>query len=196
MLSRLAGQRRAFATIGGRCSAAHAEILRRIRAEKLYRPITPSWREFCRDHMSISRRQADRLIALLVRFGPAYFELAEFVGITPEQYAVIEPVIQEGRLRSNGESISLVPENSAELVAAVHNILADAAPAAPRPPLSRCDRLPRIVARGRTLISQLRSCYDEASSEADRDQVLDALIYLSNALRDLDPSLPTVPRGA
>jgi len=194
-LGRLLGQRRAFSAVGGRCSAAHAELLRRIRSEKLYRPVAESWREFCRGHLSISRRHADRLIALLERFGSAYFELAQFVGITPEQYAVIEPLIREGRLQSNGESISLVPENSAELEAAVHNILADAAPDAPRPALSRIDRLARIVARGRTLVSQLRSLYNEASSDADRDLVLNALIYLSNALRDLDPSLPSSPRG-
>src|ERR1022692_2223167 len=73
-LGRLLGQRRAFGAVAGRCSAAHAHLLRRIRQEKLYRPIAPSWRAFCSAHLALSRRHADRLIALLNRFGPAHFE--------------------------------------------------------------------------------------------------------------------------
>src|ERR1035437_6977939 len=35
-LGRLLGQRRAFGAVAGRCSAAHAQLLRRMRDEKLY----------------------------------------------------------------------------------------------------------------------------------------------------------------
>ena len=85
-LGRLLGQRRAFAAVGGRCSAAHAQLLRRIRDEKLYRAVAPSWRRFCGTHLAISCRHADRLIALLNRFGPTYFEISQLVGLSPRQY--------------------------------------------------------------------------------------------------------------
>src|ERR1035437_1917104 len=70
-LGRLLGQRRAFGAVAGRCSAAHAQLLRRIRQEKLYRSVAPSWRAFCGAHLAISRRHADHLISLLNRFGPS-----------------------------------------------------------------------------------------------------------------------------
>ena len=71
-LGRLLGQRRAFGAVAGRCSAAHAQLLR-IREEKLYRPVAPSWRAFCGAHLALSRRHADHLISLLNRFGPIYY---------------------------------------------------------------------------------------------------------------------------
>src|SRR5260370_42623561 len=79
-LGRLLGQRRAFGAIGGRCSAAHAQLLRRIRDEKLYLRIAPSWRVFCGTYLAITRCHADRLIAMLNRFGPVYFEISQLIG--------------------------------------------------------------------------------------------------------------------
>src|ERR1035437_6831131 len=82
-LGRLLGQRRPFGAVAGRCSAAHAQLLRRIRDEKLYRPLTPSWRAFCSVYLALSRRHADRLIGLLNRFGPVYFEFSQLAGVSP-----------------------------------------------------------------------------------------------------------------
>ena len=73
-LGRLLGQRRAFAAVAGRCSAAHAQLLRRIHDEKLYLPHAATWEEFCGPNLAVSRRHADRLISLLNRFGPIYFD--------------------------------------------------------------------------------------------------------------------------
>ena len=53
-LGRLLGQRRVFAAVGGRCSAAHAQLLRRIHDEKLYLAIAPSWRAFCGTYLAIT----------------------------------------------------------------------------------------------------------------------------------------------
>src|ERR1035437_1877347 len=89
-LGRLLGQRRAFAAVGGRCSAAHAQLLRRIHDEKLYRAVAPSWRTFCGTHLATPCRHADRLIALLNRFGPTYFEISQLVGLSPRQYLAIQ----------------------------------------------------------------------------------------------------------
>ena len=90
-LARLLGQRRAFAAVAGRCSAAHAQLLRRIHDEKLYLPYAPTWEAFCGPNLAISRRHADKLIALLNRFGPIYFELSQLIGLSPQQYLAIEP---------------------------------------------------------------------------------------------------------
>src|SRR5260370_12435683 len=69
-LGRVLGQRRAFVALGGRCSAAHAELLRRVRDEKLYLAIAPSWPAFCGSHLTISRPHADSLIAPLTPSAP------------------------------------------------------------------------------------------------------------------------------
>src|SRR5450432_3993161 len=88
-LGRLLGQRRAFIAVGGRCSAAHAQLLQHIRDEQLYLPIASSWRAFCGSYLAISRRHADYLIGLLKRFGPIYFELSQLVGLSVRQYLAI-----------------------------------------------------------------------------------------------------------
>src|ERR1035437_2176366 len=118
-LGRLLGQRRAFGAVAGRCSAAHAQLLRRMRDEKLYLTLAPSWRDFCGVHLAISRRHADRLIGFLNRFGPIYFELSQLIGISPQQYLAIEPAVREDSLVVNGEAVSLIPENAPKLLAAV-----------------------------------------------------------------------------
>jgi hypothetical protein len=64
-LGRLLGQRRAFAAVAGRCSAAHAQLLRRIHDEKLYPPHAATCEEFCGPNLAVSHRHADRLISLL-----------------------------------------------------------------------------------------------------------------------------------
>src|ERR1035437_5659934 len=110
-LGRLLGQRRAFAAVGGRCSAAHAQLLRRIRDEKLYRAVAPSWRRFCDAHLAITCRHAERLIALLNRFGPTYFEISQLVGLSPRQYLAIQPVRHEHSVLVNGEALRPLPPN-------------------------------------------------------------------------------------
>src|ERR1039457_5568937 len=113
-LGRLLGQRRAFSALGGRCSAAHAPLLRRIRDEKLYRAVAPSWRRFCGTHLAITCRHADRLIALLNRFGPTYFEISQLVGLSPRQYLAIQPVLHEHSVLVKRRSHQPHPRERAE----------------------------------------------------------------------------------
>src|SRR5213593_4418661 len=94
----LLGQNNAFALIAGRCSAAQAAAIRRLRNDKLYRSVTPKWREFCPKHLKMSRRSADQIIALFDEFGPDYFEVAQITHISPETYRAIQPSIQDGAL--------------------------------------------------------------------------------------------------
>jgi hypothetical protein len=188
------GRRVAFSTVGGRCSAAHVEIIRRIRTQKLYLAESDSWAAFCPARLGISRRSADRLIALLTRFGPAYFELAELLGITPEQYEILEPAISAGRLHADGESISMVPANCDELEAAIDRML-EAAPSA-RQPAPFQKRLTRAASRARNLVRQLRDLHQEAGSDDTRDEVSRLAAAISEAFLRLDPDSLRVPRGA
>ena len=113
------GQTHAFGLIAGRCSAAQAEGLRRLREEKLYKRCAETWAEFCPRYLKISRVEADRTIKLLEEFGPAYFELSQLTRVSPETFRAVAPAIENGALHHNGEAIELNAENSRKLAAAV-----------------------------------------------------------------------------
>jgi hypothetical protein len=175
-LARLLGQRRAFAAVGGRCSAAHAQLLRRIHDEKLYIPVAPSWRAFCGAHLAITCRHADRLISLLNRFGPAYFEISQLVGISARQYLAIEPVLREHQLLVNGEAISLIPENAPKVLEAVGRLLRESRRTRrPAPPPETMRTLViGLTRRGRDIANQLVSLYNSSLSERDREFILES----------------------
>ena len=179
-LGRLLGQRRAFAAVGGRCSAAHAQLLRRIHDEKLYLPIAGSWRAFCGAHLAISRRHADYLIGLLNRFGPIYFELSQLVGLSVRQYLAIEPAVREGSLVVDGAAVSVIPENAPKILEALGRLL-DASRPARRPartPETLRARVADLERRGRVIANQLVALYNSSHSERDRELILEAAMEL------------------
>src|SRR6185369_13952738 len=128
-LGMVLGQRRAFAMVAGRCSAAEAECLRKIRDEKTYLKFAPNWAEFCERQLKISKRTADRAIALLKKHGPLYFETAALTGITPAEFERIEHAIQRDGIHLGSEVIALIPENATRAVDAVARLQAEAAAA-------------------------------------------------------------------
>jgi hypothetical protein len=113
------GQNHAFGLIAGRCSAAQAEGLCRLREEKLYKRCTEKWDDFCPRFLKISRAEADRTIKLWEEFGAAYFELSQLTRVSPETFRAIAPSIQDGALHYQGEAIELNPENSRRVAAVV-----------------------------------------------------------------------------
>jgi hypothetical protein len=177
---RLLGERRALAALGGRCSAAHAQLLRRIHNEKLYLPGAPSWRAFCGAYLAISRRHADRLIALLNRFGPTYFELSQLLGITVEQYRTIEPAVRDHSLHVDGAAISVVPENAPNLQEAVGHLLSQSPRTRRRsvPPETLRARAAELSRRGRDLANQLVALYNSAHSDRDREFILESAMEI------------------
>ncbi len=189
------GQRRAVAAVGGRCSAAHAQILRRIRDQKLYRPVARSWRAFCADYLGQSRRHADRLIALLNRFGPAFFEFSQLFGITAEQYLTIEPAVRDNHLLIDGESISVIPANAPKISEAISALLVRS----PRPkPASQNvgARLADLTARGRVIAHQLVALYSATASPRERELIVEAATELRLILMQPGFDPPSVRRGA
>jgi hypothetical protein len=179
-LGRLLGQRRAFAAVSGRCSAAHAQLLRRIHDEKLYLPIAPTWEKFCGSALALNRRHADRIIALLNRFGPIYFELDQLVGLSPQEYLAIEPAVREYSVVVNGEAVSLIPENSPKILEAISQILHKSRSRQRRAPTSETlhTRVAELTRRGRIIANQLVSLYNSARSPSDREFILESATEL------------------
>jgi hypothetical protein len=75
-LGMVLGQNQAFGFLAGRCSAAQAAGIRRLRNEKLYKRATEHWKEFCPQYLKMSGSQADNIIRLWEEFGAGYFEMA------------------------------------------------------------------------------------------------------------------------
>jgi hypothetical protein len=180
-LGRVLGQRRAVVAVAGRCSAAHAQLLRRIHDQKLYLPLADSWEEFCGSSLALSRRHADRIIALLNRFGPVYFELSQLVGLSPGEYLEIEPVVRNHCVIVKDEPVSLIPERAPELLEALGVLLAKSRAAGRRRISSE-----RLRARARAIANQLVSLYHSSRSGPDRDLILQA----ATELRDILAQIP------
>jgi hypothetical protein len=152
-VGRWLGQRDAFAVIAGRCSAAQAECLRRIRDEKLYLSLEPNWEDFCSKRLGASRRNIDRFLSRGDEFGLAYYHVAQMTHVTPEEYRAIAPHISDEGVRWEGAVIALLPENREQVTAAVAGLLEREKPAKEKAPLSfgailkRCDALTEAVER-------------------------------------------------
>ena len=120
------GQRRAFGMVAGRCSAAQAECLRKIRDENLFLPYASSWDEYCTQHLKVSRRTADRVVKQLKESGPLFFEVAVLTGVTYQQYRRIAKSIEPDGIHVGGEVIALIPANTDRAIEAVSRLQAEA----------------------------------------------------------------------
>ncbi len=143
------GRNQAFAVVAGRCSAAQAESMRRLRDSKAYAKTNLTWRQFCPRYLGMSGSQADRIIQLLEKHGPGYFDLAQLTRISEETYRVLEPSVKDGALYFRGEAIELHTQNTHRLALAVAELRREASdlkPKRPDPVLSAVDGLSRRVA--------------------------------------------------
>jgi hypothetical protein len=122
-LGAILGQRKAFSMVAGRCSAAEAAAIRRIREERLYQASKIPWKDFCPLHLGMSRTQADRLIQLLEEFGPDYFEVTQLTRVCVDTYRAIAPAVRNGHIHWLNESIALTTENSEKVTAAIAGLL-------------------------------------------------------------------------
>jgi len=125
------GRREAFGLIAGRCSAAEAESLRRIRDGRLYQKLNPTWEEFCTKQLHVSCRTVERELANLRRFGPAFFTVRQLTHISASQYAQLAQRISEDGVRLDDEVVALIPENSEQLSNALKTLLERTESAAP-----------------------------------------------------------------
>jgi len=116
------GENVAFGVVSGRTAAAQAACLQRVREEKLFQALEPTWEQFCPKYLRISRAEADRTIRLWEEFGSGYFEMAQLTRISPETYRAIAPAVKDGALHVEGEAIELNAENSRKVAAAVSRL--------------------------------------------------------------------------
>jgi hypothetical protein len=150
-LERWFGRREAFAIVAGRCSAAQAESMRRVRDSKVYREKGWTWEECCVKGFGSSRRNVERTLRLLDEFGPAYFHVAQMTHVTADEYRAIAPHISQNGVRFEGEVVALLPENSEQVSAAVAGLLHRERPVKAAAPLSfdgvvkRCEALMESV---------------------------------------------------
>jgi hypothetical protein len=150
------GQSQSFALVAGRCSAAQAEALLRLRESKCYLRLAKTWKEFCPQFLNMSSSQADRIIHCWQEFGAGYFELQKLVGISPGTYRAIEPSIREGALHFDQEIIQLDPENSQKIVAAVTELRRSLAANGPSRPATIEERLCDLDRRSEALVADFR----------------------------------------
>ena len=126
------GQNHAFAQMSGRCTAAQAEALRRLRDGKQYQRLGLTWEAFCVGYLRISRSGADRIIALLDEFGPSYFELSQLTRVSASTYRDLESSVKNGVIEVCGDPVELIPENAHKVAQAVAALRAEKAQAGPR----------------------------------------------------------------
>src|SRR5690349_17800422 len=101
-IDRWLGRREAFAMLAGKCSAAQAESMRRVRDSKAYREKDWTWEECCVKGFGSSRRNVERTLRLLDEFGPAYFHVAQMAHVTAEEYRAIAANISTDGVRYEG----------------------------------------------------------------------------------------------
>lgn len=173
------GQRRAFAMIAGRCSAAQAECLRKIRDEKIYLKFAPNWDEYCQRHLKMSKRTADRVIGLLKKHGALYFETAALTGISPAEYARIEHAIQQDGIHIGSEVIALIPGNASRAVDAVAQLQAESnAAEAAKPAAPMEEQLRDLEKRGRQLCASFYQL-DKVANRSERGWLRDSIEKVS-----------------
>jgi hypothetical protein len=129
----IVGQSQTFGVLAGRCSAAQAQAIRRVREEKLYKGRCEKWEDFCPRYLRMCRAEADRIIRLLDEFGPAYFEFSHVARISPVVYRTIAPAVSEGVLHHNGEAIALTAENSRKVAAVIAEVRSALPKKSPQP---------------------------------------------------------------
>jgi hypothetical protein len=178
-LGAVLGQSHAFGLVAGRCSAAQAASLRRLREEKTYKKITEHWRDFCACYLKMSGAQVDRIIALLEQFGPGYFELAQLTRISADTYKAVEPVVKDHALHFKGEIIELDPVNASKVAAVVAELRREATKRPPNPREMEL-RLAEIEKRFTAIFTDLETVLKKG--DQNWGQLKEALHRMNNTL--------------
>ena len=184
-LGAIAGQKHALGLVAGRCSAASAEHLRRIRQEKKYKVMGLSWEEFCTKRLGISRPFADKTIRLLDEFGPGYFALSQVMHLTADEYRRIAPSVSDTALLHAGETIAISAENAPRLAAAIEELQRSAEAAEPPADTKEVD-LERLLRRAERA---LQSALDDFEILNSRQLELAGRLRLQSALGSRLPRL-------
>ena len=167
------GQTHAYGVVAGRCSAAQALGLKRLREEALYKRCSLTWEDFCCDHLKMSKTEANRTIRLFDEFGPDYFDLSALTRISPETYRALAPAVQNGALHFKGEEIPLIPDNARKVSAAVAEL---------RQSIQYLGRHMRISERIVALDKRCTAIIEEFEEIARNDALMGGRMLLNSAL--------------
>jgi hypothetical protein len=180
------GQCHTFGAIAGRCSAAHAATLKRLREERCYLRVSANWRAFCNEYLKMSQTQADHIIQLWDEFGAAYFELAQLTRISPETYRALAPAIHNGAVHCNGQAIELNVENSRRVAAVVAELRRSLGAARPPRLVSMPQRLAQLDKRCARIVAD----FEEISQQEQHGdywlRFTEILMRWSAALRRIE----------
>jgi len=161
-LARWTGRRATFSLFAGRCTPSDIQSLERVRSRRLYRQVSPSWRDFCVKELGCHRRNVERALDYLHEFGPIYFRVARLAHVPAADYRLIARHIDEGGVHFDGSIIPLSADKRRQVSDAIQQLLdriPDRQPAHPRVPAAR----------------MLKRLGFAADSLANLDQPLDAL---------------------
>ena len=122
------GRKQAFGLIASRCTVAEIECLVEVYDGKRYLAIEPTFEAYCKNHLGITARTANRLINQYKQQGPELAKLNSFTRIRPSEYRLFAAALTEEGLSFNGETIPLEPENAPKLAQAADAIRSEAAP--------------------------------------------------------------------
>jgi hypothetical protein len=181
-LGSVLGHNQAFGLVAGRCSAAQAASLKRLRDEKKYKLVTDHWRDFCSWYLRMSQTQADKIIHLWEEFGAGFFKVAQLTRISPETYRAIAPAVREDVLHLNGEVIELTAANSRQVVEAVARVRREKQPARQ---INEHQRLEELDERLMSIIDVLLNLSFEERAGEDWLLFTDMLSRACCALRSL-----------
>lgn len=139
------GRQQALGLVAGRCTFAELECLAEVYENKLYLALEPTWEDYCRNRLSISRRTAERLLRTYRDQGPLLARLNCFNRIKPKEYVLFAALLSEDGLSYDGEIIGLEPQNAPGLAQAVQAIRERSAPAPIDPQTRAFARAEKLV---------------------------------------------------
>ncbi len=114
------GRQQVFAMIANKCSAAQAQILKRLKDTSAHKAFGLTREEFCTQHLGINRSTADRIIANLEEFGTAYFTLSNIMRISPATYRLLAPAVDGNELIFGDDRIPITKANTDRILEAVN----------------------------------------------------------------------------
>jgi len=182
-LGEMIGLRKAFGSVAGRCSAAAAASIKRMREEKLFKSRAETWEQFCPKHLGMSSTNANRLIRYLDEFGPEFFQVSQLIRISPQEYRALRPAVKEGALVRNGEAIALVPENAEKVTEAIEAWREEARTSATRKWKYPVESLPSLEKRGLKVAQEFAEMLHTGPSWEHRARMVAALERVRQALR-------------
>jgi hypothetical protein len=116
-------RRAGFSLFAGRCTPADIQSLERVRARRLYRQVSPNWRDFCMLELGAHRRNVERVLGYLREFGPQYFRVTRLAHVPAADYRLIAHHVEENGVHLDGSIIPLIPDKRRQVADAIQELL-------------------------------------------------------------------------